>query len=70
MSEKLKKCPFCGGRVGIDTTSSNTSSEGIYMIECDGCGMATSFATADKGGGYRHATKDEAIAAWNRRSEK
>ena len=70
MSETLKKCPFCGGQVGIDTISSNTSSEGIYMIECDGCGMATSFATADKGGGYCHATEDETIRAWNRRDEK
>lgn len=32
MSEKLKECPFCGGRVEIDTISSNISSEGIYII--------------------------------------
>ena len=43
MNEKLKKCPFCGGQVKID--SIGDKKENIYMIECDVCGAALSFAS-------------------------
>ena len=68
MSEKLKKCPFCGGQVKIDNIGDKK--ENIYMIECDVCGAALSFASHTADGWYCHATEDETIKAWNRRDEK
>ena len=68
MNEKLKECPFCGGQVKIDNIGDKK--ENIYMIECDVCGAALSFASHTADGWYCHAAEDETIKAWNRRVEK
>ena len=63
MSE-LKPCPFCGGEAIINEIEPHTHVFATFMpdyggstfIECTGCTYAIS-----------GQTKDEAIAAWNRR---
>ena len=71
MSEKLLPCPFCGGEVRIeDIMNAKHENDSIWMIECDKCGASSTFSVADKEGGFRQATENEAVYAWNRRSEK
>ena len=36
MSEKLKRCPFCGGKANIDMTYSDDRSDD-FRIECSKC---------------------------------
>ena len=68
---ELKPCPFCGRS---DTLSINEVSQRLddtdikqYTVICNtsgdnaGCGANC---------GYRHFTKQDAIAAWNKRKEK
>ena len=67
MTEKNKKCPFCGNfelsfLVSAETYSDSDSSGPLdFLIICDpddgGCGVST--------GPY--PTKEEALAAWNKR---
>ena len=64
MSDKLKPCPFCGGEAYIIEVEPHTHKIAIWVpdsvgecfIECTNCTRAMSANT-----------KDEAIAAWNRR---
>jgi Lar family restriction alleviation protein len=60
MNEKLRTCPFCGGIKSVHEVRESTDN---YEIVCDvhlgGCGAAS---------GWRK-TVDEAIDAWNRRTE-
>lgn len=73
---ELKPCPFCGGdasdaghikysRPLCDTWwSDGTSITEAYYVNCKQCGQVR--APFNLVGGYQ--TKDEAIAAWNRRA--
>ncbi len=55
LSNELKPCPFCGStRVIVDTTV-----PGAYIPECLDCCTVISFC---------YPTKEDAIAAWNRRT--
>ena len=55
MSEKLKPCPFCGG----DAKMYNDCDTFLGYVYCPKCrGRA----------GYECQTNDEAIAAWNKRT--
>jgi Lar family restriction alleviation protein len=54
MSEELKPCPFCGGDAQVTYFWQSYS----HMIVCEDCGNKTP---------PQH-TKDEAVAAWNRRA--
>lgn len=62
MAEELKKCPFCGGeditisRVYIDPLSPDSLPDEVY-VGCISCGI-----------GYTEDSEDEAIKAWNRRT--
>lgn len=56
MSKGLKSCPFCGNK---SPYSSYDSELNVFSIRCEKC---------DARGGYRK-TVDEAVAAWNGRSE-
>ena len=56
-TNELKPCPFCGStRVIVDTTIL-----GAYTAECLDCCAIIS---------HCYPTKEDAIAAWNRRAEK
>lgn len=50
-NEKLKPCPFCGGKAVVHTLGTG------YIVECLKCDVTTAYED----------TKAEAIAAWNRR---
>ena len=67
MSEKLKPCPFCGGKarleaIDFDDDYPTNLSEAIWWVMCTKCGAHT-----DE---YSTPTEAEAIAAWNTRAER
>lgn len=64
MSEKLKPCPFCGGKVGIDNIP-DTDGTNYYMIYCknENCNASACFGDLSE-------KKTSAIKAWNRRENK
>lgn len=58
MTEELKPCPFCGGKAEV-VWMPYINVEGMgLVVECNHCWAET---------GY-YATREEAIAAWNRRA--
>ena len=63
MSEELKLCPFCGGKVEINMWNGDKC---VYDwdIVCPKCNATVSF-----GVGYKGVGKKETIKAWNRRAE-
>ena len=60
--QKLRECPFCGGEVELDFVG-----EDFYMVRCDKCASATSFAKVLEDGTAEDSTKEETVEAWNRR---
>ena len=54
---ELKPCPFCGGKVRLDTAYSYFRDTVIY---CDGCDMVYTLDDCS-------ATKEQIAEAWNRR---
>ena len=60
--QKLRECPFCGGEVELDFVG-----EEFYMVRCDKCASATSFAKVLEDGTAGDSTKAETVEAWNRR---
>lgn len=59
MSE-LKPCPFCGSTRVSGVTLSNKSLMFREFVDCEDCGASTT----------THATKQEAVDAWNTRHER
>jgi len=62
MSE-LNPCPFCGGKVIIESKSRNADDHGfrwehLTIFTCKNCGGKTSF----------DESKDSAISKWNKRN--
>lgn len=55
-NEELKTCPFCGGEAEI--VEDRLFGEDYYAGRCRSCAATYAF----------EATKEEAIAAWNRRN--
>ena len=60
MSEKLKPCPFCGGKAEVRTDENEE-----YYVSCTKCFTLVGYCT-DTWGEYE--TETEAIEAWNRRA--
>lgn len=66
MDEKLKPCPFCGGKANIIVVEPHKhflakfmpDYEGGAFVECSGCTCALSAES-----------REEAIEAWNRRQQ-
>ena len=59
MNDKLKECPFCGGKAKIIQDKESGIVYG-YGVKCRNCGNGASWYTK----------KQSAIGAWNRRAEK
>ena len=64
MSVELKPCPFCGRKHPVELyMDEETVNKGMYQVTCNtlkgGCGSSS---------GYWYF-EEEAIEAWNRRSE-
>lgn len=57
MNDKLKPCPFCGGKAEIyeDTIIKSLPAYSVYCTKC----YARTYGLYDK--------KDDAIESWNRR---
>ena len=68
MSEELKPCPFCGGKVNITDVISprlyTNIKDTAYYVFCASCDLLLGF---DMDFGGQFATEQEAIKAWNRR---
>ena len=58
MPEELKPCPFCGGKAYI---GENTVFNGMFYACCCDCSASA---------GDEFNSKEEAIAAWNTRTQK
>ena len=54
MTEKLKKCPFCGG----EARTAWQETLDLWYVLCKRCGVTTDFKRE----------RAEAIEAWNRRA--
>lgn len=62
MNEKLKPCPFCGGKAHLDKDRWGYYQEIYYKVECANllnCGAET----------QRYRAKSDAIKVWNRRAD-
>lgn len=57
MDDKLKPCPFCGGRVKMIN-----GMLGTIMFICEKCGADVMFFGVEQ-------DKDKAVKAWNRRTD-
>ena len=68
--EELKPCPFCGGEANIIKNEHprlhRPIKNGLYHVECCECNVMIGYDT-DYGGQFD--TKEEAIKAWNKRTE-
>lgn len=66
MSEELKLCPFCGGKVDFVFINHYTLASRRYDFICKDCGAQISMFAKVK---YKSAEMcdKEAIEAWNRR---
>lgn len=85
MSEKLKPCPFCGGKAVIQIRDDEGNSRdeeyekapwsglsytiGHYHEDNEDCPIASYQIDGGQMGVYLYATKEEAIKTWNRRVE-
>lgn len=62
MPEKLKPCPFCGGKVEIINAEELTINGICFVVHCDNCESETCF--------WRNCMSEERTAKkWNRRAE-
>lgn len=62
MSEKLKPCPFCGGKASV---IDHHNDDGSVSVGC-----ADDTCLGFSGLGWLYKTEEEAIAAWNTREER
>lgn len=62
-SDKLLKCPFCGGEASLETISNLTRTE--YVVCCDNKKCICFYIGYGDVGLYE--TKEKAIEAWNQR---
>lgn len=64
-TEELKPCPWCGGKPDVTNNASFVLTDGVKWGALQCCGTGPEVRT-----GYQDVPhwKDEAIAAWNRRT--
>ena len=64
MSERLKRCPFCGGKARVSSEYQDYDAY-VECLECEGRG--TSYNTDSQSTESMEEVRAAAIAAWNRR---
>lgn len=62
--DNLKPCPFCGGEAVISLNGDKPGYRGT-MVMCGNCGARTKFFTIST----EYGSTEEAVKAWNTRSE-
>lgn len=77
MENKLKPCPFCGGKAVFQTKSNSSSNRGVgveFEIECEECGVKlpkrykVEFSLTETGGiNPGHDDRKRAVEEWNQR---
>jgi Lar family restriction alleviation protein len=60
MNNKLKPCPFCGGKVYIDNEDCYGYEHIDFFVHCDNCSLQFGFAS-------QFETEEDAVKAWNTR---
>jgi Lar family restriction alleviation protein len=60
MNNKLKPCPFCGGKVYIDNEDCYGYEHIDFFVHCDNCSLQFGFAS-------QLETDEEVAKAWNTR---
>lgn len=60
MKEKIKPCPFCGGKPKVYSTPTTGIFQGFAQIGCDKCNVTQI--------GTQYRSVKEAAEAWNRRA--
>ena len=63
MTDKLKPCPFCGGKAGFI----QDDALGLYAVRCKECGSGTVYQF-DFGAGLQ-ASKQKSSDVWNGRAD-
>lgn len=58
--QKLRECPFCGGKAEYRSTCAGA---GYAYVKCTACNARTGYIALS----FDYSTKDVAIEAWNRR---
>ena len=66
MNAELKPCPFCGSH-DVELEDISDENGELWMIQCNGCGISVCAPGGEDG--CCDATKEECVAAWNRRSD-
>lgn len=67
--EKLKPCPFCGGKAGL---AAATHESECFSVVCKSCGIIIGQYTKNDAGHWEnlfYKTPDAAVKAWNRRND-
>ena len=68
MSKELKPCPFCGGKAG---RVHSTQYDECFSVICQQCGIIIGSYEQNKSGKWENLffkSPEEAVRAWNRRS--
>lgn len=59
MAEKLKPCPFCGGKAKLEKVS------GFVVAKCGSCGAESGMVKISA----EYCANDKAAESWNRRKD-
>ena len=69
MSEELKPCPFCGGMGRLVNGGLFKKYMIEWQAECSWCNVHVPLITPEYDRIWWHDTKQDAITAWNTRTE-
>jgi Lar family restriction alleviation protein len=60
VKDKLKPCPFCGGKAYISNEDCYGYEHDDFIVNCDECNLQFGFAS-------QFETEEDAVKAWNTR---
>ena len=65
--DKLKPCPFCGGKAGV--MYAQCEGETTVAVVCQTCNTGIFRAKSCTWDGWRYKNAADAVDAWNRRAK-